>query len=89
MSNPGKRPLRYRRVDLRPEREHRRARLVRAVFLALLALWTASAVVRGLILSAERSRLGHVSWIAVVLSSLLAFAFGRAALKLWRRAKSN
>jgi hypothetical protein len=87
MSKPAKRPLRYRGIDLRPEREHPRAGLVGAVVLALLALSTLSAVVRGMILATERSRLDHVSWTVFALTCLLAFALGRAALRLWRGAK--
>jgi hypothetical protein len=69
---------------VRPEREHRRVRLIGAVLLALLALWMSIAVARGLILSAERSRLNHVSWIAVGITCLLVFVFARAARTLWR-----
>jgi hypothetical protein len=89
VSEPRKRPLRYRRINLRPDRRRRRGRIVGAVLLGILALWTIAAVVRGLILSAEASRLDHVSWGAVGVSCVFALVAACAAWRLWRKARDR
>ncbi len=51
--------------------------------LTVICLWTSFALVRGMVLSAEGSRLGYVHWPAVALTSLVAIVAGRYALRLW------
>jgi hypothetical protein len=81
----GKRPLRYRGVNLRPEQDRQRLLALGAVLLTAFCLYTAFVVVRALVLVAEGARDRWQFWPVLVAIGWTGFWAGIFALRKWRR----
>ena len=86
MSGAGKkRPLRYRGLDLRPERDRPRLRALGAIVLTACCLYTGFVVVRALVLVAEAAQNRWQFWPVLVIIGWIGVCAGIVALRTWRR----
>ena len=81
----GKRPLRHGGVDLRPERNRPRLRVLGAVSLTAFGLYMAFVVVRALVLAAEGANDRWQFWPALALLGWIAVWSVIFAIRKWRR----
>ena len=77
--------MRYRGVDLRPERHRPRLRALGAIVLTAFCLYAAFVVVRALVLVAEGARDRWQFWPALVVIGWIGVWAGIVALRKWRR----
>lgn len=86
VTGPGaKRPWRYRGVNLRPERDRSRLRVLGAIALTAFCLYTAFVVVRALVLVAEGARDRWQFWPVLLVIGGIGVWAGIVALRKWRR----
>lgn len=84
-----KRALRYRGMNLRPERDRPRLRALGAVVLTAFCLYTAFVVVRALVLAAEGAHNRWQFWPVLVAIGWTGLWSGIFALRKWRRLAAN
>jgi hypothetical protein len=84
-SHKQRRPWRYRGINIRPEKERPRLRLIGAMLFTALCAYTTFAIVRVLVRTAEGASQNWRVWPALVLLGLFAFWAGRRAIHLWRQ----
>jgi hypothetical protein len=77
--------LRYRGLGLRPERDRPRVRVLGAIVLTALCLYTAFVVVRALVLIAEGAHDRWQFWPALTVIGWIGVWAGIVALRKWRR----
>jgi hypothetical protein len=78
-------PLRYREVNVPSERDRPRLRLLGAVLLTAVCLYTAFVVVRALVFAAEGARDRWQAWLVLVAIGWTGLWAGIFALRKWRR----